>query len=121
MPTACTSPAPLTGLAQGMHAFAVRATDAAGHDDPSPATRSWTVDTVAPEVAFTAGPGNATIGASDRAGAAEAAAAFADDGFECVKVKVGVGDDAARVAAVRRAVGDGVALRLDANGAWTVE
>jgi L-alanine-DL-glutamate epimerase-like enolase superfamily enzyme len=66
-------------------------------------------------------PVNATIGATDRAGAAEAAAAAADDGFECVKVKVGVGDDAARVAAVRRAVGDGVALRIDANGAWTVD
>jgi L-alanine-DL-glutamate epimerase-like enolase superfamily enzyme len=66
-------------------------------------------------------PVNATIGATDRAGAAEAAAAAVDDGFECVKVKVGVGDDAARVAAVRRAVGDGVALRVDANGAWTVD
>jgi L-alanine-DL-glutamate epimerase-like enolase superfamily enzyme len=66
-------------------------------------------------------PVNATIGATDRAGAAQAAAAFADDGFECVKVKVGVGDDAARVAAVRRAVGDGVAIRVDANGAWTVD
>jgi concanavalin A-like lectin/glucanase superfamily protein len=57
--TACSSPAPLTGLAQGMHTFAVRATDAAGHDDPSPATRTWTVDTVAPDIAITAGPGNA--------------------------------------------------------------
>jgi o-succinylbenzoate synthase len=66
-------------------------------------------------------PVNATIGATDRAGAAQAAAAAVDDGFECVKVKVGVGDDAARVAAVRRAVGDGVALRLDANGAWSVD
>jgi L-alanine-DL-glutamate epimerase-like enolase superfamily enzyme len=66
-------------------------------------------------------PVNATIGATDRAGAAGAAAAFADEGYECVKVKVGVGDDAGRVAAVRRAVGDGVALRVDANGAWTVE
>jgi hypothetical protein len=51
--TPCTSPATLTGLAQGNHAFAVRATDAAGHDDPSPATRSWTVDTVAPDISVT--------------------------------------------------------------------
>ncbi|HEX3482182.1 MAG TPA: LamG-like jellyroll fold domain-containing protein [Kofleriaceae bacterium] len=58
--TACTSPAALTGLAQGPHTFAVRATDAAGHDDPSPATSSWTVDTVAPNIVITAGPGNAT-------------------------------------------------------------
>ena len=66
-------------------------------------------------------PVNATIGATDRAGAAEAAASAAEQGFTCVKVKVGVGDDAARIAAVRRAVGDQVAIRIDANGAWTVE
>jgi L-Ala-D/L-Glu epimerase len=66
-------------------------------------------------------PVNATIGATDRAGAAQAAARAADAGYECVKVKVGVGDDAARVAAVCRAVGNGVALRIDANGAWTVD
>jgi Concanavalin A-like lectin/glucanases superfamily len=53
---ACTSPASLTALAQGPHTFAVRATDAAGHADPSPATRAWTVDTIAPDVAITAGP-----------------------------------------------------------------
>ena len=40
-------------------------------------------------------------------------------GFRCVKVKVGVGDDAGRVAAVRAAAGDAMAIRVDANGAWT--
>jgi L-alanine-DL-glutamate epimerase-like enolase superfamily enzyme len=64
---------------------------------------------------------NATIGAMDRAGAATAAAEAVDAGFECLKVKVGTGDDAGRVAAVRRAVGDHVAIRLDANGAWEVD
>ncbi|MDQ3675625.1 MAG: hypothetical protein M3401_02295 [Actinomycetota bacterium] len=62
---------------------------------------------------------NATIGALDRAGAASAAAAAANDGFDCVKLKVGIGDDAGRVAAVRAALGPEVDLRLDANGAWT--
>ena len=38
-----------------------------------------------------------------------------------MKVKVGIGDDAGRVAAVRAAVGPEVELRLDANGAWTVD
>jgi o-succinylbenzoate synthase len=64
---------------------------------------------------------NATIPAEDRAGAAAQAAAAARTGYTCVKVKVGVGDDAGRVAAVRAAVGPEVELRLDANGAWDVE
>jgi L-Ala-D/L-Glu epimerase len=63
-------------------------------------------------------PVNATIGAEDRAGAASAAAAAVRDGFRCVKVKVGVGDDAGRLAAVRAAVGPEVGIRVDANGAW---
>jgi L-alanine-DL-glutamate epimerase-like enolase superfamily enzyme len=66
-------------------------------------------------------PVNATIGATDRAGAAGAAAEAVRAGFGCVKVKVGVGDDAGRVAAVRAAMGPAAALRLDANGAWEVE
>jgi len=64
-------------------------------------------------------PVNATIGAEDRAGAAAQAAAARDAGFRCVKLKVGSGDDAGRVAAVRAALGPHVDLRLDANGAWT--
>jgi L-alanine-DL-glutamate epimerase-like enolase superfamily enzyme len=62
---------------------------------------------------------NATLRAADRAGAAAAAAAAAEAGFRCVKMKVGIGDDAGRVAAVRAAVGDEMAIRVDANGAWT--
>ncbi len=66
-------------------------------------------------------PVNATLTALDRAGVAEQAAAAVREGFACVKVKVGVGDDAGRVAAARAAAGPQVALRLDANGAWSVE
>ncbi len=64
---------------------------------------------------------NATIGAEDRAGAAASAEAARRAGFRCVKLKVGIGDDAGRVAAVRAALGPAAELRLDANGAWTVE
>jgi o-succinylbenzoate synthase len=63
---------------------------------------------------------NATIAAPDRAGAATAAAAALQAGFGCVKVKVGLGDDAGRLAAVRAAVGPEMAIRIDANGAWSV-
>ncbi|HEX4805580.1 MAG TPA: mandelate racemase/muconate lactonizing enzyme family protein [Conexibacter sp.] len=64
---------------------------------------------------------NALLHAEDRAGAAREAAAAAAAGFACVKAKVGIGDDAGRLAAIRAAVGDDVALRIDANGAWEVE
>jgi len=66
-------------------------------------------------------PVNAIIGAEDRASAAaEAAAAVAAD-FDTLKVKVGVGDDAGRLAAIRAVAGPRTAIRVDANGAWTVD
>ena len=61
---------------------------------------------------------NALVGAEDRSGAARAAGAAVAAGFGCVKVKVGVGDDAGRLAAVRSVIGPEVAIRADANGAW---
>jgi L-alanine-DL-glutamate epimerase-like enolase superfamily enzyme len=64
---------------------------------------------------------NATLTAPDRAGAAREAAAAVSAGYRCVKMKVGTGDDAGRVAAVRAVAGPEVAIRLDANGAWDVE
>jgi L-Ala-D/L-Glu epimerase len=64
---------------------------------------------------------NYTIAAADRAGAAAEAGAARAAGFRCVKVKVGLGDDAGRVAAVRSVLGPEVAIRLDANGAWAVD
>ena len=64
---------------------------------------------------------NALIAAEDRAGAAAEASRAVKDGFACVKLKVGIGDDAGRVAAVRAAVGPDVGIRLDANGAWEVD
>ncbi len=64
---------------------------------------------------------NATLSALDRAGAGEQARQAVEEGFGCLKVKVGVGDDAGRLAAVRALAGPEVALRVDANGAWDVE
>ncbi len=62
---------------------------------------------------------NATVAAPDRAGVAAGCARAVAAGFSCVKLKVGLGDDAGRVAAARAALGPHVALRLDANGAWS--
>ncbi|MGH2914568.1 MAG: mandelate racemase/muconate lactonizing enzyme family protein [Solirubrobacteraceae bacterium] len=62
---------------------------------------------------------NWTISAADRAGAAAEAAQARFDGFDTVKLKVGIGDDGARLAAVRAFSGPAMAIRLDANGAWS--
>jgi hypothetical protein len=42
--TGCASPSTRSGLAPGAHSFEVRATDAAGNIDPTPAARGWTVE-----------------------------------------------------------------------------
>jgi len=39
----CVSPTTYTGLANGTHTFEVKATDAAGNTDPTPASRRWKV------------------------------------------------------------------------------
>jgi L-Ala-D/L-Glu epimerase / N-acetyl-D-glutamate racemase len=64
---------------------------------------------------------NGTIVARDRVGAAATAARLRAAGFACLKVKVGLGDDAGRLAAIRAVAGRSIPLRIDANGAWEVE
>jgi L-alanine-DL-glutamate epimerase-like enolase superfamily enzyme len=102
-------------LPQALAAVDLALWDRAGRRAGMPVA-AMLVDTATEAVAV-----NATIGASDRAGAAAAAADALAAGFGCVKLKVGIGDDAGRVAAVRAALGGGVRLRLDANGAWSVD
>ena len=60
----CSSPVSYAGLADGAHTFAVRATDAAGNVDPTPASRSWTVYSRPPNDAFAAAIVLAAGGAS---------------------------------------------------------
>ena len=53
---ACSSPKTPASLSDGPHTFAVRATDPAGNTDPSPATRSFTVNATAPNTTIDSGP-----------------------------------------------------------------
>ncbi len=67
----CTSPKPYSGLSVGSHTFSVRATDAAGNTDPTPATKAWTVessptppDTTPPNTTLMSKPGDPTAATS---------------------------------------------------------
>ena len=60
----CGSPKSYSGLSQGPHTFTVRARDVAGNDDPTPASRTWTVDTVAPETTLAASGPSGTVGST---------------------------------------------------------
>ena len=48
----CTSPKSYSGLPDGNHTFAVRATDSAGNTDATPANFAWTIDTTAPALSI---------------------------------------------------------------------
>jgi hypothetical protein len=52
----CDSPKNYTSLAQGPHRFEVRAIDAAANTDPSPAKRTFNVDTTPPNTLIDSGP-----------------------------------------------------------------
>jgi O-succinylbenzoate synthase len=98
---------PLPGFASDP-ALCLRSGEEAAHQGwPPPVRRQVPVNAVIPAVA----PDEAAALALD---AVEA-------GMGCVKVKVGDGDDLGRVSAVRNAVGPGVKIRLDANGAWDLD
>jgi hypothetical protein len=60
----CSAPHTAGPLADGGHSFDVRATDPAGNPDPTPASRSFTVDTTAPDTRIDGGPSGSTTGAT---------------------------------------------------------
>lgn len=69
-------------------------------------------------------PVNATVGDADVSTTVERARALAGGGFDCLKVKVGsrtVDTDVTRVRTIRDRLGDDLTLRLDANGAWSID
>ena len=84
---ACASPKAYYVMALGTHTFSVRARDAAGNLDPSPAVRQWTIespppppDTTAPDTAITSEPEANTLLTSASFGFTSTEA---DSSFEC--------------------------------------
>ena len=76
----CTSPKAYSGLTTGSHTFSVRATDAAGNTDASPATQTWTIQSAPvdhqPVAAYTYSPAAPTTG---QAVSFDASSATCDD------------------------------------------
>lgn len=84
----CSSPQAYSGLGEGSHSFSVRATDGTGNTDPTPATRTWTVEGSTPPPPDTTPP-NTTIVSSPPATTSSTSASFsfnsseAGSSFEC--------------------------------------
>ncbi|HWE12311.1 MAG TPA: enolase C-terminal domain-like protein [Solirubrobacteraceae bacterium] len=103
-----------TVLSQALSAIDLALWDLAGRRTREPV---WRLLGAGPPAAVAV---NWTIAAVDRSGAAHEAAQARADGFSAVKVKVAIGDDAGRLAAVRAFAGPQMAIRIDANGAWSL-
>jgi hypothetical protein len=79
---ACSSPFATPALANGPHTFSVAATDFGGNTDATPATRTFTVDTVAPDTTINAGPANGST-ITDRTPTFGFTASEAGSSFRC--------------------------------------
>ena len=62
--TPCASQQQVSGLLEGSYTYSVRAVDAAGNADPSPSSRTWTIDMTAPDTSITSGPRRETASRS---------------------------------------------------------
>ena len=110
--------AALDGTPAAAHGFSLALMDGRGRAAKEPLYRrlgaaDGTVETL---------PVNATLGDDSLDVTVTAATRAVDAGFDALKLKVGARTpdaDAARLAAVREAVGPAIELRADANGAWS--
>jgi L-Ala-D/L-Glu epimerase / N-acetyl-D-glutamate racemase len=64
---------------------------------------------------------NATLPAANPSATRAMLEGWQSEGFRTYKLKVGLAGDVTQVATVRQALGDEVAIRIDANGAWSVD
>jgi o-succinylbenzoate synthase len=100
------------------HGVSLARADAAARDDGVRLCDALAASGTAPSDAVAV---NATVGDGSVEETADAVRSAVEDGYRCVKLKVGARDpdeDEKRVRAARDAAGDGVELRADANGAW---
>lgn len=98
------------------HGISLALADGRAHNQSLPLYRSLGRQETVEQV-----PVNVTIGSDKPAVMARRASAAVEEGYESVKLKIGLNgieEDIERVRAVRNAVGDDIELRADANGSW---
>jgi L-alanine-DL-glutamate epimerase-like enolase superfamily enzyme len=105
---------------RGASAEALAAVDIAVHDlvgraSGDPVWRLLGARTADPVVC------NATLPAANPAATRVMAEEWKAQGFRTFKLKVGLAGDVTQVATVRQTLGPDVAIRVDANGAWSVD
>jgi len=106
----CTSPAPYAGLSNDVHTFEVRAIDPAGNTDPTPASRTWVVDSSAPAVTLETPPDDALTNDSTPLFSGHASTQAGDASTVTVEVYRPVAngpDTLVETLATTRAAGDG--------------
>src|SRR5919204_66238 len=86
---ACTSPKSYSALASGSHPFDARAIDQAGNVDPSPASRTWTINTALPAVTLSSPADALTTNDATPTFAGVAGTAPGDSSTVTVKVYAG--------------------------------
>ena len=104
---------------RGASAPAVAAVDIALHDlvgraEGKPVWRLLGAPEVRPVIC------NATLPAANPAATRALTERWAADGFRTFKLKVGLPGDVTQVATIRQTLGNDTAIRVDANGAWSV-
>lgn len=109
---ACGSPATFSGLADGDHTFRVRAHDAGGHIDDTPAERTWTIDATAPVPGITSPGAGSVLTDNTPTLAGRAATSNGDAGTVTVKLFSGPGAAGAPLQTL-------VVPRDASSGAWS--
>lgn len=104
---------------RGASAQAVAAVDIALHDLVGRAT-GWPVWRVLGAERADPVTCNATLPAANPAATRAMLDAWTAEGFRTYKLKVGLAGDVTQVATVREALGPEAAIRVDANGTWSV-
>ena len=100
---------------QAVAAVDIALHDLVGHASGEPVWRLLGAQEAAPVTC------NATLPAANPSATRSMLEAWQAEGFSTYKLKVGLAGDVTQVATVRQTLGEEIAIRVDANGAWGVD